>query len=165
MGTDLVARASLALGLTNAMLAQIMGYSTRTIERRNRSGDWIGEFHLHPLARAVYPRDPKLAAELAKAGGTTLEKLGCVPAASPVAAPPPPQLPAPTLDHLGDSIVCAAAETMNVPPPAVRPALIAAFARARQLGLSLEAAENGVRGRSAAGQAEASTEKPSKVRK
>jgi hypothetical protein len=42
---------------------------------------------------------------------------------------------------LTDAVVCAAAEALNVPPPAVRPALLAAFRRAREVGLRLEDVE------------------------
>jgi hypothetical protein len=37
--------------------------------------------------------------------------------------------------------VCAAAEAINVPPRDVRPALLAAFARARRLGIAIATVE------------------------
>jgi len=40
---------------------------------------------------------------------------------------------------LVDSVVCAAAEAMSLSPQAIRPAVLAAFARARDAGLSLDA--------------------------
>jgi hypothetical protein len=45
-----------------------------------------------------------------------------------------------------DSIVCAAAEAMDVVPRQVRPALLAAFARARRLSLSTEVVEKALGG-------------------
>jgi hypothetical protein len=40
---------------------------------------------------------------------------------------------------LVDSIVCAAAEAMGLPPQALRPALRAAFSRAEEIGISVQA--------------------------
>jgi hypothetical protein len=40
---------------------------------------------------------------------------------------------------LVDAVVCAAAEAMSLSPQAVRPAVLAAFARARDAGLTLDA--------------------------
>jgi hypothetical protein len=62
-------------------------------------------------------------------------------------------------------MLCVAAETMSVPPSALRPALIAAFGRARELGLSVAAAESTLRGRDAGGTGEAGGAKAGKVRK
>ncbi len=47
--------------------------------------------------------------------------------------------PAPSSPAAADSVVCAAADAMNLPPRALRPALLAAFKRAHTLGLSVEA--------------------------
>ncbi|MDP9001553.1 MAG: hypothetical protein M3O46_15745, partial [Myxococcota bacterium] len=44
-----------------------------------------------------------------------------------------------------DAVVCAAAEALDVSPRAVRPALLAAFARASELGLTLERSLEGLR--------------------
>jgi hypothetical protein len=46
--------------------------------------------------------------------------------------------------HLVDTVVCAAAEALGVPPPAVRPALLAAFQRAREVGLTTEDVEQAI---------------------
>jgi DNA-binding XRE family transcriptional regulator len=85
------------------------------------------------LARAVHPRDVALAARVAAAGDHSLESLG-------LAAPAPP---APALSltpaHLADSIVCAAADAMDVTPRSVRPAVVAAFERAMALSMTPEA--------------------------
>jgi len=37
-----------------------------------------------------------------------------------------------------DSVVCAAAEAMGVAPQAARPAVLAAFARAKEAGMTME---------------------------
>jgi hypothetical protein len=43
--------------------------------------------------------------------------------------------------HIVDTVVCAAAEAMQLMPDAIRPALRAAFRRARLAGLSVEAVD------------------------
>ena len=59
------------------------------------------------------------------------------PAPSPPVVPPPsPPVPAVVLV---DSVVCAAAEAMALSPQAVRPAVLAAFVRARDAGLAPDA--------------------------
>lgn len=102
------------------------------------------------MVRGVFPVDRELAAEMAEAAGTTLEALGLVPAR---AAPAP--APASAADELRasaraekivDSVVCAASEAMDVLPRAIRPALLAAFTRTRELGLSVESVEQALRG-------------------
>jgi hypothetical protein len=88
---------------------------------------------LAALAALIHRHDTDLAAELAAAGGTSLERLGLVAPPAPVAAP--------RVELLIDSVVCVAAEAMDVLPRAIRPALLAAVRRARHLGLTLEAME------------------------
>jgi len=55
----------------------------------------------------------------------------------PVGPPPPPPPIAAVL--LVDAVVCAAAEAMSLSPQAIRPAVLAAFTRARDAGLTLDA--------------------------
>jgi hypothetical protein len=142
----LVVRATSTLGLLQGDLATLLGVSRRTLQRHFASHIMPYSEHLHTLARAVYPRDAALAAELAAEGGKTLEQLGIVrPAPPPQPAPPAvpsapvllPRKPPPTR-LMVESIVCAAADTMQTPPAAVRDVLRAAFARARGLGLTVE---------------------------
>ncbi len=125
----LTIRARAALGLSQATLGELLGWSRRTIQRYDRSGQWPTP-SVSRLAEAVHSADPALAAELAEAAGTTLEKLGLV---KESAAVPPA--------YLTEAVVCAAAEALNVPPPGVRPALLAAFRRAREIGLRVEHVE------------------------
>jgi hypothetical protein len=40
--------------------------------------------------------------------------------------------------HVADVIVCAAAEALDAPPSVVRPVLVAAFRRAKELGVSVD---------------------------
>jgi hypothetical protein len=89
------------------------------------------------LARLVYAKgDEALAKELAEATSETLESLGLVPPAKPPEALTP---------LVVDSVVCAAADGFETAPATMRgtrAAVFAAFRRARQLGLSVEAVEN-----------------------
>ena len=71
--------------------------------------------------------NPELARQLAAARGTTLEALG-------LGHPGPP--PDPTQREHADSVVCAAADVLQLPPSAVRPAVAAAFARAGEMNVT-----------------------------
>jgi len=139
--TALVAEAQRVLGHTQETLGKMLGLSRRTVSRWGNHSSGPTPGNLHALARAVHPRDPALAAKLARAGGETLERLGLVkpapPPAPPVTATAPPR-PFPPTRLVVESVVCAAAETMQASPAAVRGVLRAAFARARALGLTVE---------------------------
>jgi transcriptional regulator with XRE-family HTH domain len=143
---SLIIRAQMALGLTQEQVGARLGASRRTVSR------WIGHQssptidHLTTLARIVHSTDAALAAQLAAEAGQTLQSLGLVqpmprfeppPAASPHPPAPPPRA-VPPVALLVESIVCAAAETLQVAPSGVREALRSAFARARGLGLTVE---------------------------
>jgi hypothetical protein len=108
------------------------------------------------LARHVHPLDAKLAAQLAQMGKSSLLQLGLekpvppppmAPAPAPLLVPPqpppaivvtaPPPPPRPLPPEVVESVVCAAAEAMNVMPAVVRPVLLAAFERAEKIGLTV----------------------------
>ena len=120
--------------MTQGELAKYLGVSRRTVNRWGSRGVGLAPFQAHDLARLVHPRDPALAARLAAAGGATLESLGLEKKVPP---PPPPDPPR----HLVDVVVCAAAETLDISPRQVRAALLAAFRRAREAGLTVEHVE------------------------
>jgi hypothetical protein len=130
---ELVTHARFAIGMTQRALGPLLGSSHRTAERWGVGQARPSNPQLATLAGHVYPRDPALAAELAAAAGQSLESLGL---GVPAAAPGPPPAPSP---QLLDSVVCQAAEAMDVSPRAMRVALRAAFARARELGLDVAA--------------------------
>jgi transcriptional regulator with XRE-family HTH domain len=139
--TEMVVRASQSLQLLNADLAELCGVSVRTVSRW-WSHESTPDFHVfQKLAAAAHLQDPALAADLATAGGVTLEQLGL--AAPPPAQPapvlmlPPAPPPVPTR-LLVESVVCSAAEELDAPPRAVRGILRAAFRRAREMRLSVE---------------------------
>jgi len=90
----------------------------------------------------VHPVDPDLAAEIAASMGHTPVSLGIV--EPPVAAAPPiapAPAPGPPPDGIVDAVVCAAAEAMEMMPRDVRPALLAAFRRAREIGVPVDMVE------------------------
>jgi hypothetical protein len=134
--------------LNQGKLADLLGSSRRTVQRWETASSYPQPHYLHALADAVRPHDAALAEALD----------GHAP--RPVAPPPPPPPPAivpvadavsaaeapPTIPPravlavpahvLVDSVVCAAAEAMSLAPQALRPALVAAFRRAREAGLT-----------------------------
>ncbi len=135
------ARSQLELGMSQGDLGKLLGVSRRTISRWVSSFPGVTEPQVHTLVRAVHPRNPVLAAELAAHVGQTLVGLGVVPPPAPAApapAPPPPPRPLPPIPLLVESVVCAAADALETKPAAVRDALTAAFVRAQKMGLSVE---------------------------
>jgi transcriptional regulator with XRE-family HTH domain len=108
------------MGLSQEELGRAIGISRRTAVRWTARGT---PPHAFPdLARMVQPHDPDLAAEIAAVAGITLED----PSALPEGA-----------SAFVDSIVCAAADAISVTPAAIRPALLAALVRAREMQISL----------------------------
>jgi transcriptional regulator with XRE-family HTH domain len=126
-----------ALGTTQEELGRMLGVSRRTAQRWTRQG--IPSEELPNLARLVHAKDAALAAAIVAAAGTTLEAVGIV----KPAAPPP--LPPPLPDWAVDAVVCATAEAMHLLPNEVRPGLHAAFARAKEIGLSVDVIERVLR--------------------
>jgi transcriptional regulator with XRE-family HTH domain len=132
---------------TNRMLqrdlAKLLGYDRKTISRWLSGGTILLPHHFAKLAAATVGNDRAFAAELAALGGKTLVDLGLESPPAP-AAPPVPARPSPSSKHLVDSVVCAAAEAMQTPPHAMRPALVAAFERAVALGMTMEGVIEGL---------------------
>jgi hypothetical protein len=129
-----------ALGTNQQGLADVLGLSRRTISRWVKHGHAaVSPARIDTLARAVHARDPVLAARIVAVRGATLVEAGIVPPAPAPAPPPPPPPPPP---YLVDVVVCAAAEALDVSPRVVRPALLAAFQRARAVGLDVAALES-----------------------
>jgi hypothetical protein len=150
----LLARAQGALGVSQGRIGILAYASERTGQRWATGRAAPIPEHFGHLAAAVYPVDPALAAELAAAGDTTLVALGLE---KPPEPPPPPAPPAPDaasprapspalpLQPAVDSIVCAAADAVDLLPKQLRPALLAAVMRAKELGIDLETMETGLR--------------------
>jgi DNA-binding XRE family transcriptional regulator len=133
-----------ALALSQEELATLVGSSLRSVQRwETKQASPMNE-NVHALSDAVRTRDPALADELdawaprPPPPGAPSPPAGLAPSPpSPLPVPAPASVPAAVLV---DAVVCAAAEAMQLPPQAVRPALTAAFLRARDAGLGVEAA-------------------------
>ena len=129
-----------ALRTTQVGLGELLGVSRRTAQRWATSG--VPSYEMRRLAELVHPVNPNLAMQIASSLGTTLETLGIVKPVPLEAAPPPrPSLP----PGVVDAVVCAAAEVIELMPKDVRPALHAAFARAAEVGLTVEEVERALR--------------------
>jgi transcriptional regulator with XRE-family HTH domain len=135
------ARRTLRIG-SQGKLGVRIGSSARSGQRWERGEASPSARQLQELAGLVYPKNASLAAEIASAGGTTVEALGLAPAS--------PVKPRPDTEHIVDTVVCAASDAMGALPEAVRPALLAAFRRARLVGLTMEEVESALGGKAAA---------------
>ena len=142
--TPLLLVAQQALGVSQAGLGELLGASRKTIARRQTHAHQLTPHEITTLTTALYPVDPELAADVAAAGGETLESLGLVVMAPP-AAPT-----APALEHLVDAVVMAAVEAGGGFSPQLRAVLLAAFERAGAMGLGVGEVVQGLRGKSAA---------------
>jgi transcriptional regulator with XRE-family HTH domain len=131
----LVVHVSRVLGLNQRQLGELLGVSLRTVARWTARQSYPSPTNFHAMARAVFPRDASLAVQLATSGGTTLEELGVQQASVAARTGGASSIPDALLV---ESIVCAAATAMDASPRALRPALAAAFDRARTLRLTVE---------------------------
>jgi transcriptional regulator with XRE-family HTH domain len=125
------------LGMSQREFGPALGSSHRTASRWDAGHSRPSPEDLARLAAMLLPVDHALAAEAASHAGETLESLELVAPLPPAAAP----LATPTPEHLIDAVVCAAAEAHDCSPRAIRATLFAAFRRARQVGLTVEAVE------------------------
>jgi hypothetical protein len=119
---------------------QRLGSSIHTGQRWGRGESRPSHAQLVKLAALVAPVSPSLAQEVASCCGSTLEQLGLLaPQQAPVRAAADPI-------YMADTVVCAASEVLHLLPETIRPALLAAFRRARLVGLSLEELETALGG-------------------
>ena len=132
----LLVEARRTLGLSQGSLGELLGTSRRTGQRWETTGTKPSGDQWMKLAGHVQPHDPDLAAQIAAHAGGSLSPLA--PSAAPITQGNPAGRAAPLPPEVVDSIVCAAAESMNVTPAAIRPALLAAFSRAQKIGLTVE---------------------------
>jgi transcriptional regulator with XRE-family HTH domain len=132
--------ARFALGMTQEEFGSALGSSHRTAVRWDAGESVPAPHHLEELARRLYAAHRALAVEAAAAAGTTLVELGLE---EPPKPPAPPAPPATVLraEDLVDVVVLAVVEASGTPPAAVRPLLYAIFKRAREIGLTVQAAE------------------------
>lgn len=137
----LVIRARHVLGMTQEELGDMLGVARRTVIRW-ATGSKPSADQVITLAKAVFPKDPALASELAVAAGLRLEEIGL---AVPRKAEPDPL----AKENAIHSIVCAAAEASVASPQAARAGLLAALDRAAKLGVSSEELRGALRAGSA----------------
>jgi transcriptional regulator with XRE-family HTH domain len=137
---ELLVEAQNALGVSQGQLGDMLGLSRQTIWRyQTAQSNPLGS-SLEDLARRVRAIDAGLASRLAGAG-TGARKTGFrVAMPARLASTGRGRLETETR-LMADAIVCAAAEALDASPRTVRRALLAAFARARDTGLALDAIE------------------------
>jgi hypothetical protein len=133
----LVARARSTLEMTQEEFGLALGASHRSAQRWDAGTAEPGAHQLETLVRLLYPKDAALATQIADAIRETPESLGIVQPAPPAPVGPPPRA-RPPADLIVESIVCAAAEAVALPPAGVRPALRAAFERAKAMELTVD---------------------------
>jgi hypothetical protein len=121
----LLVHSMLTLPMIQNRLAKFLGVSDRTMRRWVDGGVRLDPTKLLTLATAVHAKDPALAARIAAAHDTTLEDLG---------------LGLPPERRLAYEMALAAGEVAGVSVSAMRPALAAALGRAREAGLTMDAA-------------------------
>ncbi len=129
----LLQHAQQALGLPHRAFGQLLGSSHRTAERWAAGRSRPSRSQFAKLVVHVHARNPALAAAIATSLGTPLDGLVAVPppaAAAPTAATPAPEL----VDAVARR---GRGWREDLSPRLVRPALHAAFARARNLGLDV----------------------------
>jgi hypothetical protein len=134
---QLMMRARYTLSTAHSDVPSLLHTSKRTMQRWQAAQSHPSDTELAAIARHLHPIDPQLAGSVAEAMGQTLETLGIV-APQP---PPPPALPPMPRHLVVDAVVCAAADATDAAPSAVRAILLAAFRRARELGLSTDEVE------------------------
>ncbi len=125
----LIQRVRATLVLSQRGLGQALGVAKKTVMKWELHRSTPIDVYVERMARLVYPKDRVLAGELAAAMGETLASLGIEAAVAPKA---------PTVEHLVDSVLCAAAEAATAPPQAMRAGLRAAFDRMAALGLTTD---------------------------
>jgi DNA-binding XRE family transcriptional regulator len=148
--------------MTQTEFATAVEASQRSVVRWEGGTATPAPQHLANLAALLHPRG--LAAEVAAHAGATLISLNLEapppappvpPFVVPLAAPPPPARPRTKPVDLVDVLVLAAMLEMSCTAPDARRWLHAVMKRARDIGLTIEEAEEGLRPMTAVAAAEA----------
>ena len=143
---ELLVQGQSALGITSVDLAKLLGVSPKTVYRWVGRRTSIAPMAVGALSHHVHRADAALARRMHAHAVTELSTMNLpLPPPLPEAAKAPGAVaPAPSLSASEstrlrvDAVIHAACLAMNVAPQAVRPALVAAFARARELELSVD---------------------------
>jgi transcriptional regulator with XRE-family HTH domain len=141
----LLGQARRQLTMTQSKLADLCGISLRTVQRWDTKRSRPSAPMIHAIVDALEAVDPELGAELEmwaprpKPAAPPPPPLQVVLPAPEVASPPHEAVPLPRIPArvLVDSVICAAADAVAMLPDAVRPAILAAFARAEEAGLAM----------------------------
>ncbi|MGH7293278.1 MAG: helix-turn-helix transcriptional regulator [Polyangiaceae bacterium] len=148
----IVRQSRFALGMTQLEMGDAMGVSHRTVLRWENGSSVPVDDQVATLSTLVREVSDELADEMLEARGMRLPPAPESPPPPqdapppPPPAAPPPAAPSPLAPRDAvDVVVYAAAEAMDASPRAVRLALAAAFARAEELGLSVEAVARSLR--------------------
>ena len=140
-----------ALSMSQREFGYAVGSSHRTAVRWAARQSTPAEHHLRNLAKLLHPHDRALAAEVADYVDESLVSLGIEappPPPPPPLPPPPPVPPAPPpvrAEDLVDVLVLTAVEITGSAPAPMRAMLHAVFKRAGDVGLTVDAAEMGLR--------------------
>jgi len=126
----LLTQARRVLMQNQRQLGEMVGVSLRTVQRWETKVGYPSAGNIQAVADAVRPHDPALASEMDTFAPRPVPPPPVdSPSAEKSKAPPPAPV-------LVDSVVCAAAEATALAPQAIRPAVLAAFVRARDAGLT-----------------------------
>jgi hypothetical protein len=115
----------MALQITQAELGELVGVHKRTIQRWQEKALSLTPSQAERLAAALRPVQPDLAEQVLELGRRFAEVAG-------VAMPLDPATP-----ESIDEVLRAAAEACSTSPEAIRPAIVAAFAKAQELDLEV----------------------------
>jgi DNA-binding XRE family transcriptional regulator len=135
---QLVWEARRSLGMNQKELALALGVSRSTAQRIDAGRSTLGLLEITRLADLVRPSNADLAGKLCAYAAPLYEALGRMPPA-PAAPATAPAAATVDSDLAVESVIGAAADAAELSPRAIRPAVAAAFARAQELGLSIEA--------------------------
>jgi hypothetical protein len=126
----LLLRGRRALNMGRDEVGTALGWSKRSIGRWESGRSAVAPQTIEALGRLVHAVDPVLAAEMARAAGSSLAQLGLEAAGGATPA------------ILADAIVCVAADAMKTIPETARAGLVAAFRRAQELRMSTDDVAN-----------------------
>jgi hypothetical protein len=139
---DLLVLGHRALGIPGTELAALLGVTPKTVYRWYAKRTSVNAGNIGALALHVHPHDPALAKRLHDYATRTLAEYRM---------PPPPPLPTapapePSASPVSlaprslrvEAVVHAVCDALDAGPRAVRPAVHAAFRRARELALSVD---------------------------
>jgi len=130
------------LSLSQSEFGYAVGASHRTAVRWDAGQSTPAPHHLAKLAALLYGKNRELAQEVAVAADRTLEDLG-------LEKPAPPAGPRFRPEDRAELLVLVAVEESGSAPATVRPWLHAVFARAMELGLTVQEAEAALRAHAA----------------